>query len=250
MVNSIVPGGVSGLGAPHHEPRLHRANVHQGERRSDAPAADDSVELSAASLAATRESVVAARGQLGQVLSLAQDARATLVGIQALLSGGGSQIQLEALLAGYGARADSAVAEGLSLARGQDALIVAEPGAAAIVVPGVDLRVKAAPGAHDVIQVPAQARLDDLDLPSALQRSLDVLQGALSQLSEVARALDAHSDFVAVAEKAVAASVRHDLDAEGARLLALQVRQGLEAVGTRSIANAAPEAVLALFRSL
>ena len=100
MVNSIVPGGVSGLGAPHHEPRLHRANVHQGERRSDAPAADDSVELSAASLAATRESVVAARGQLGQVLSLAQDARATLVGIQALLSGGGSQIQLEALLAG------------------------------------------------------------------------------------------------------------------------------------------------------
>ena len=68
----------------------------------------------------------------------------------------------------------------------------------------------------------------------------------MTRLLDSVRALEAHQGFLGAAE---AANVRGDLDADTARLLALQVRQGLEKTGGVAIANAEPQAVLALFKA-
>jgi hypothetical protein len=89
--------------------------------------------------------------------------------------------------------------------------------------------------------------VDDEGLPTAVQKSLEKLQEAMTRLLDAMRALEAHQGFLGAAEGA--ANVRSDLDADSARLLALQVRQGLEAAGSASIANVEPQAVLSLFRA-
>lgn len=248
MVSSIVPGAASAhtLGA---ELRSARSAQAQAPRR-DELAQGDRVEISGASLAAARESVRAGVVQVQRALAVGHDAQAMLVKIQALAGDGGAdaQVQLDAMLAAFGRRVEAAVAQGARVLTGEDVLVQAEPGAAPVTIPGVDLRLKDWPDSNDVIGVSFGADVDDPALPQAAQRSLEALQAAMGRLMESVRALEAHQGFLSAAQSA-AAGVRPDLDADGARLMALQVRQGLEAAGAAPIANVAPQAVLALFRT-
>jgi hypothetical protein len=236
MVTSIVPGatGANALGV---DTRLARGATSSPQRRDD-HAPGDRVELSGASLASARESVRTAVAQLHEALALGRDAQAMLVNVQSLARDGGGQGELDATLAAYGQR----VAAAAGVASGQDLVVQAEPGAAAVTITGVDLRL-----GGDVIGVTAEARIDDPSLAQSAQRSLDALQEAMGRLAEAERALEAHQGFLNAAEGA--STVVRDLDADGARLLALQVRQGLESVGHAPIANVEPQAVLSLFRA-
>lgn len=202
----------------------------------------DHIELTA-SLNAARESVRAGVTQLHQALALGHDAQATLVKAQSLVrDGAAGQGELTALLAQYQARFDALVAQGARVAAGEDILVEAEPGAPALAIAGADLRL-----GGPVLDIAADARVDDAGLPQALQRSMERLQEAMSRLMDSASALEAHQGFLAAA--GASASVRHDLDADGARLLALQARQGLESALGVAIANVEPQAVLAHFRT-
>jgi flagellin len=70
---------------------------------------------------------------------------------------------------------------------------------------------------------------------------------AMDVMTAEGKRVDNHNAFLGRFEAVQAAAVQPDLDAEGARLMALQVQQQLSGLD-RSIANAAPKAVLALFK--
>lgn len=237
MVSSIVPGttGTSALGVDGRYQRAPGPVVHGRDG-----AQGDRVEFSAAALAAARESVRAGVAQVREALAFGQDAQALLVNVQEHARSAGAQGDLDAMLGAYRLRVEAALGRGAGLLKGESLVVQAEPGAAPVTIAGLDLRLGGA-----VISLADDARIDDPALGASAQRSLDALQEAVGKLVESARALDAHLGFIAAAERA--SGVR-DLDADGARLLALQVRQGLEAAGTTPIANADPQAVLALFR--
>jgi len=243
MVSSITPNaaGATALGV---DQRMARSNGASAQRR-EIPAQGDRVELSGASLAASRDSVRAGLAHVQQALALGQDAQAMLVQMQAAAKSG-SQADLDAALSTFAERLEAAIARGAALVTGASVSVQAEPGATPVTIEGVDLRVKAEPSAEDVIAVSSDAKADDADLPQAVQRSMEKLQDAMTRLLDSVRALEAHQGFLGAAE---AAGVRSDLDADSARLLALQVRQGLESAGGMAIANAEPKAVLTLFRA-
>ncbi len=252
MVSSIVPHNVSGnipgaAGALGVDTRLPHAPANGAARRDEA-APGDRVEISGASLAAVRESVRNAVAEAHLALAIGQDAQAMLVKVQAIARGGGEQSELDAVLAAFTRRVESALSQGARLVAGEDVAVQAEPGGAPLAISGVNLRLKSAPGAGDIISVPAGAEAADQKLGQTAQRSLDTLQEAMSKLLESVRALEAHDGFLGAMEGALAGGVRGDLDADSARLLALQVRQGLEAARGQPIANSEPRSVLALFR--
>lgn len=90
----------------------------------------------------------------------------------------------------------------------------------------------------------------DQDPATALpdvEASLANVQAARDELRGEFTRLEAHRSFVGALSKALAGEPAVDLDAEGARLTALQLRQAL-GEQTLSISNAAPQAVLSLFR--
>jgi hypothetical protein len=245
MVSSIVPGA-TGAGALAVDARYTRGAQTPAEHRESA-ANSDRVELSPASVSAARESVREGIAYLREALALGREAMAMLLNVQGVARGEGSQADLDAALKSFGERLDGAIAGGARLAVGEEIAVHAEPGSPPVVIAGMDLRLKASPGASDVISVPADARADDASLAQAAQLSLDRLQEAMSRLSESMRALEAHQGFLGAVENA--AGVRRDLDTDAARLLALQVRQGLEKTGASPIANVEPQAVLTLFRA-
>lgn len=245
MVSSIVPGANGAAAAFGVEPRLARG-PNGAPQRDEAGSRTDSVELSSAALNAARESVRAGIAQVQEALALGQEAQAMLVKAQAAARAG-AQNDLDVALKGFAERLEAALSRGASLVAGGAIAIQAEPGGQPVTVEGVDLRLKPAPSADDVIGVAAGARVDDPDLGALVQRSLEKLQEEMSRLLEQVRALEAHQGFLGAAESA--AAVRGDLNADTARLLALQVRQGLQAAGAPSIANVEPQAVLSLFRA-
>ena len=245
MVSSIVPGA-TGAGALGVDTRYTRTPHTAAEPRESA-ANSDRVELSPASLSAARESVRDGLAQLQEALALGREAMSLLVKVQGVARGEGAQADLDAALQSFSEQVDAAVARGARLSVGEDVSVHAEPGSPPVTIAGVDLQLKAEPGADDVISVSANARADDPGLAQAAQRSLERLQEAMSRLSESLQALEAHQGFLGAVESA--AGVRRDLDTDGARLLALQVRQGLEHAGASAIANVEPQAVLTLFRA-
>ncbi|HEY9216891.1 MAG TPA: flagellin [Phenylobacterium sp.] len=86
---------------------------------------------------------------------------------------------------------------------------------------------------------------------ATVDNSLQALSAAVGRLGVGAKALEQHADFTSKLRDSLQAGVSHlvdaDLGKESARLQAIQARQDL---GRRSVqlANAAPAAVLALFR--
>lgn len=242
MVSSITPGAasVNTLGV---EQRLTRG-AGASPQRNESRAPGDSVELSRVSLAASRESVRSGIAHVHDALAIGHEAQSMLVKTAAAIKSG-SQTDLDAALADFATRLQSAIARGVSLLAGQPISVQAEPGGTPVTIEGVDLRLKETPAEDDVLSVSSSALVDDAALPQAVQKSLERLQEAMTRLLESVRALEAHQGFLGAAE---AASFRSDLDADGARLMALQVRQGLEKAGNFAIANAEPQAVLSLFR--
>jgi flagellin len=83
---------------------------------------------------------------------------------------------------------------------------------------------------------------------SQLSASLQSAGEALGTLSDQAKQISAHADFVAQLGAIAGASASAPDDADGVRLQALQLQQAL-AGQSGSIANAAPQSVLALFQS-
>lgn len=87
---------------------------------------------------------------------------------------------------------------------------------------------------------------------SQVEASITNVNSALADLGSQARQVDAHQLFISklsdVMENGVGALVDADLAREGARLQALQVQQQLS-LQSLSIANAAPNTILSLFRS-
>jgi hypothetical protein len=205
--------------------------------------------MSGAALAAARESVRAGVAQLHEALAAGHEAQAMLTRVQALARSADpdAQTALEAALGHFARQVEAAVARGAHILAGEQVAVQAEPGAAPVLIGGVDLRIKPQPAWGDIISVAAGARADDPGLPQAAHRSLEALQQAMGRLLDSARALEAHQGFLGAAEGA--AGMGAALDADGARLMALQVRQSLEALGAASIANVEPQAVLALFRT-
>lgn len=234
MVSSIVPGASNQntLGV---DTRFTRPA--QPQRRDEA-GQSDKVELSGAAISGARESVCAGMGQVHEALVAGQDAQAMLVNVQAFAKAG-DQAGLTDALAGFGQRVDSAIGRGAFVLTGEDVAVQAEPNAAPVTIPGVDMRL-----GSDVLLVSADAKANDATAQAA-QKSMENLQAAMGRLVDSARSLEAHQGFLGAAE----AGARGDFDADGARLLALQVRQGLDAAGGVSIANAEPQAVLSLFRA-
>ncbi|HVK79249.1 MAG TPA: hypothetical protein VM915_01420 [Verrucomicrobiae bacterium] len=242
MVTSIIPGatGANPLGV---DARFARQQPNGAARGAESAVLGDRVEVSAASIAAARESVREGLNQVHQALAVGHDAQAMLVAAR----GAASQADLDAVLGAYQQRVDGAIAQGAALIAGQDLHIYAEPGGAPVTISGADLRLKSDPVITDIIGVSSEAQLDDQATGQAVQRSLETLQDSMNRLIDSARALEAHQGFLGAAEGAL--GVRNDLDAESARLLALQVRQGLQSIGGAPIANAEPQAVLTLFRA-
>lgn len=246
MVSSIVQG-TTGAGALGVDPRYTQRPAQTPVDQRESSSSSDRVELSAASLASARDSVREGIAQVQEALALGHEAMSLLLKTQAAARGELSQNELDMLLTAYSDRLDAALARGARLVAGQELTVQAEPGAAPVVIPGADLRLKAEAGGGDVMAVAANARADDPALAQAAQRSLERLQDAMGRLIESMRALEAHQGFLGAVESA--AGVRRDIDTDGARLLALQVRQGLEAAGASAIANVEPQAVLTLFRA-
>lgn len=234
MVSSIVPGANNAhtLGVDTRFPRTAQT------QRSDTAAQGDTVELSGASIADARASVRAGMSQVHEALAAGHDAQAMLVKIQ-VLAKSGDQAGLSDAISAFGQRIDSAIGRGAVVLAGQSVAVQAEPGAGAVTIPGVDLRLSG-----DVLALGVDALADEATVQAA-QKSMENLQMAMGRLVDSARALEAHQGFLGAAE----AGARGDYDADGARLLALQVRQGLESMGSVSIANAEPQAVLSLFRA-
>jgi hypothetical protein len=242
MVSSIVPGA-AGVHTPGVDTRLQRA-PQQAQRHDEAVRGGDAVELSKAAINGARESVRAGMAQVHEALAAGQDAQAMLVKVQGLARAG-DQGALTETLNSFNQRVEAAISRGASVLAGEDIVIQAEPGAAAINIGGVDLRLKNQPALDALIIVSVDASASDASLGQAAQKSMETLQEAMGRLVDSARALEAHQGFLGAAE----AGARGDFDADGARLLALQVRQGLEGSGAAPIANAEPQAVLALFRA-
>lgn len=242
MVSSITPGtaGANALGV---DQRLARPNV-AAQQQQRPTSAGDSVELSRATISASRESVRNGIAQVQEALALGHDAQAMLVQINAATKSG-SQADLQSALTTFAQRLEAAIARGAALVTGGQVTVQAEPGASALSIDGVDLQLKTDPSEDDVLGVSTEAQADDPALPQAVLKSLEKLQEAMTRLLDSVRSLEAHQGFLGAAE---AANVRGDLDADTARLMALQVRQGLERTGG-AIANAEPQAVLALFKA-
>lgn len=246
MVSSITPNGTAGASALGADQRLARPNITAQQQRRDGPTgAGDSVELSRSAISASRESVRNGIAQVQEALAIGLDAQAMLVQINAATKSG-SQADLQSALTTFAQRLEAAIARGAGLVTGGQVTVQAEPGGASVAIDGVDLQLKTDPAEEDVLSVSSEAQADDPALPQAVLKSLEKLQEAMTRLLDSVRSLEAHQGFLGAAE---AATVRGDLDADTARLMALQVRQGLERTGGVAIANAEPQAVLALFKA-
>jgi hypothetical protein len=246
MVSSINPGatGVNALGV---DPRFSRPSSPQARNQDVAGAAGDRVDVSGpAAWSAARESVRTGLAQMHETMVLAQEAQSMIVAAQAMArTDGAAQEDLKSLLDRFAERVDASVSNGTQMAAGEAISVQAEPGATVLTINGIDLRLKAEPGEGDVLQLSSKAQLSDSGLGAAAQRSLEMLQAAITPLLDAARSLEAHQGFLGAAEMS---GVRGDIDTDGARLLALQVRQALQSVGSAPIANVEPQAVLSLFR--
>ncbi len=243
MVSGINSTGVGALGV---DPRLQRTAANVNTPRNESVAASgDRVEIGdAAAWAAARESVRNGLAQIASVLEIGDEAQGFLTKIQDLARAyeedpGAAEAELRTTISQFADRVKAAIQEGVRALTGETISVQAEPGSAPLAIDGLNLQV---PGGVFAFDENTSAE----DIASAVQKSRELLQGGLTRLLDSARALEAHQGFLSAAS--AAGGVRGDLNADSARLLALQVRQGLEGLQGGAIANAEPQAVLALFR--
>lgn len=163
-----------------------------------------------------------------------------------------SDVTFRAALQKIGLAVDAAVADGAPLLAGGALRIDADPDSDAHhEVAGLDIRLKSAVTGEEALLLTRGASVADRtgaeDAARAADRSLARIDAGLRRLGGDSARLDQHDRLLGALDTALAQSVEPDLGAEAARLLALQVRQDL-AGGAGPVANARPNAVLALFR--
>jgi flagellin len=147
----------------------------------------------------------------------------------------------------------NAVFNGVNIVDGSDTSIAAladADGTSNITVQGEDLSL-----GGSIITIASTSNIDTLteagSMVSTVESSLEALNEALARLGTASKKLEIHSTFISKLSDALKVGIGNlvdaDLATESARLQSLQVKQqlGLQAL---SIANSAPQAVLALFR--
>ncbi len=254
MVSSVQPTAHTPISPLQIQPRPAQA----GETGSNAR---DSVSLSrAASAINPHAELNAARSLLDLALAAGREgaslisqmrdvARASIEASDAERAALNEQFQ--ALKSQYSDTVDKAIKAGADLLAGSSIDVAVDSDGAPVTVAGYDLRVKDEPGVEDVLRLSTSSGVGDEASARAAARDADAslarIDVALSRLSGAAQKLAAHDGFLSALEGSVAANIKEPADAEGARLMALQVRQGLLG-GNAAIANAAPQALLTLFR--
>jgi flagellin len=210
---------------------------YRGEVVGSQTALDDATGKLDLALAAGRE----AANLISQLRDLARSAASGQAGADAGAS-------FKDLLSRYSSVVNGAIEGGADVLAGGSLTVALDPDTAPITVNGYDMRLKAQPGAEDVLRLSADSDLSD---PAAIARDADAslarLDTALGRLSGASQRLNAHASFLSALDGAVAKDVNVEMDAEGARLTALQVRQTLSGLNA-AIANSAPSGLLTLFR--
>jgi flagellin len=147
---------------------------------------------------------------------------------------------LPALMQRYAQIVDSVLEVGGGLLAGATLRLPADPDTGPVDLVGEDIRIGGP-------LVRADAR-EPSDVAREAQANLARVEAALGRLSGAAQKIGAHSSLLDALDSSLANNVVAELNAESARLLALDVSQKL--AGERSsIANAGPQAILALFRA-
>lgn len=167
---------------------------------------------------------------LDRAVAAGRNAGPILAEAEEIVRAGALAPEIEELMRRY----DAALDEGGPLLKGNSIFATIDPRTPAVEIEGIDVS-RAAPVGEGV------------DALKALQTLRGKLDGALSALSEQGGRLGAHGGLVELLSAQLRSAVSIDLDAEEARLTALQVGQSL-AESAYPAANAAPHAILSLFR--
>ncbi|MEJ0023007.1 MAG: hypothetical protein WDN76_05890 [Alphaproteobacteria bacterium] len=117
----------------------------------------------------------------------------------------GADQTFKALLQRYDQVVSGAVDAGATVLAGQNISLDVDPDAPPITVQGVDMRLKADPGAEDVLRLSSSASLADPTSAASAARDADSslarIDIALSRLSGASQKLTAHDGFLGVLDK-------------------------------------------------
>lgn len=243
--------GKAGAAAETAEERRSAVNVDtaRAEYRSD--------------VQASREDVAAARSALDLFIAVAREARSILLEARDLAlrasdpdapdaARAAQDVPFKALLQQLAQLVDGAIGKGAAALAGVAIPVDADPDAAnELEIPGLDLRLKSSVGENEGLRLTTASTITSREDAAAAARAADEsiarIDAGLRRIESGAARLDSHDRLLSALDSALSASVRTDLDADAARLIALQVRQDLSRANA-PLANAAPSAVLALFR--
>jgi flagellin len=233
------------------------------EERRAAVSVDADLAEYKSDVAASREDVAAARSALDLFIGVARAARSLLLEARDLAlraADPGTQdaartaqdVPFKALVQELAQLVDGAIGKGAAALAGVPVPVDADPDAAQdLEIPGLDLRLKAKIGDDEGLRLTTSSTLSTREDAEAAARAADEsiarIDAGLRRIETGALRLNGHHKLLSALDSALGSSVRVDLDADAARLIALQVRQDLSR-STSPLANAAPSAVLALFR--
>lgn len=210
-----------------------------------------------------REDVAEARGGLDWAISVIREARSALVDARDAAQRAADpatpeagrvayDVTFRAALQTLGLAVDAAVAAGAPLLTGESLSVDADPDSdLRLEIAGLDVRLKNAVTGDEALLLTRGASAADRtsaeEAARAADRSLVRIDAGLRRLNGESARLDQHERLLGALDAALGQNVAPDLDAEAARLMALHVRQDLAGANT-AIANARPNALLALFR--
>jgi flagellin len=210
-----------------------------------------------------REDIADARAGLDWALAVIREARSALIEARDVAlraadpaapdaARAAHDVAFRSALQKLGMAVDAALAEGAPLLAGEALAVEADPDSdAAHAIAGLDIRLKAAVTGEEALLLTRGASVADRagaeQSAQAADRSLQRIDAGVRRLEGEGARLDQHGRLLGALHAALAQQVEPDLGAEAARLMALQVRQEL-AGANAPIANARPNALLALFR--
>lgn len=239
------------------------STVEANEERRAAVSVDADLADYKSDVAASRDDVAAARSALDLFIGVAREVRTLLLEARDLAiraadpatpdaARAAQDVPFKSLVQELAQLVDGAIGKGAAALAGVPVPVDADPDAAQdLEIPGLDLRLKAKIGDEEGLRLTTSSSLATRDDAEAAARAADDsiarIDAGLRRIEAGAARLGGHDKLLSALDSALASSVRVDLDADAARLIALQVRQDLSR-STSPIANAAPSAVLALFR--
>lgn len=237
--------------------------TEQDTERGGAVSVDTALADYKSDVVASREDVAAAKDALDLFIAVAKQVRSTLLEArdQAQRAAdpetpdaarAAQDVSFKALVQQISQLVEGAISRGAAALTGGSIPVDADPDATQdLEIPGLDLRVKARSAESDGVRLTTASTLATADDAQAAAKAADEsiarIDAGLRRVEAGTARLSGHDKLLSALDAALSSNVRPDLDADAARLLALQVRQDLSR-GSSPIANAAPSAVLALFR--